>query len=50
MGCLEVNPKLERFKERITRLYEQGADEYRIGQYVRRFTAWAQSPLQYNSK
>jgi hypothetical protein len=32
---------LKRFKERITQLYEQGADEHRIGQYVRRFKGWA---------
>jgi len=35
---------VKRFKERIARLYEQGADEYRIGQYVRRFKGWAKCP------
>lgn len=32
---------LKRFKERVTQLYEQGADTHRIGQYVRRFNEWA---------
>ncbi len=32
---------IERFIERISRLYEQGADSVRIGQYVRRWVGWA---------
>ena len=31
---------MQRFVERITRLYEQGADEIRIGKYVRRWLIW----------
>jgi len=30
----------QRFFERVTQLYEQGADEVRIGQYVRRWWKW----------
>jgi hypothetical protein len=37
--CYSVN-------ECIARLYEQGADEQRIGQYVRRFKGWAGYELQ----
>ncbi len=29
-------------KQRIVRLYEQGADSFRIGQYVRRWLQWVQ--------
>ena len=31
---------IERFKERITRLYEQGANINRIGQYVLKWVQW----------
>jgi len=31
---------IERFKERIARLYEQGADINRIGQYVLKWVQW----------
>ena len=31
---------IERFRERITRLYEQGADLVRIGQYVLKWHQW----------
>ena len=31
---------IERFKERITRLYEQGANINRIGQYVHKWVQW----------
>ena len=31
---------IERFKERIFRLYEQGADINRIGQYVLKWAQW----------
>ena len=33
-------PKIERFKERIARLYEQGANINRIGQYVLKWVQW----------
>jgi len=37
-GFISVSDKaIERFKERIARLYEQGADSFRIGQYVLRW-------------
>ncbi len=32
---------VEKFEERAVRLYEQGADEIRIGAYVRRWRQWA---------
>lgn len=31
---------IERFKKRITRLYEQGADKERIGKYILKLTQW----------
>jgi hypothetical protein len=31
---------IERFKERIARLYEQGANINRIGQYVLKWVQW----------
>jgi hypothetical protein len=31
---------IERFKERIARLYEQGADINRIGQHVLKWVQW----------
>jgi hypothetical protein len=34
---------MERFTERMARLYEQGADARRIGQYVERWWRWAQA-------
>jgi hypothetical protein len=33
----------ERFVERVTQLYEQGADKVRIGQYIRRWCRWLTS-------
>ena len=36
---------IERFKERITRLYEQGADVARIGEYVCMWMQWAHAGL-----
>ena len=36
---------IERFKERITRLYEQGADIHRIGQYVLKWLQWTRSGI-----
>ncbi len=35
----------ERFTERITRLYEQGADYVRIGEYVRHWFKWVRSGI-----
>jgi RNA-directed DNA polymerase len=41
-GGLSIAPQtLNRFKERIARLYEQGADNKRIGQYVKNWKLWA---------
>lgn len=37
---------LDRFRERITRLYEQGAPRERIGKYVRRWRQWLRAGLQ----
>ncbi len=34
---------IERFKKRIARLYEQGADIIHIGEYVRRWWRWVWS-------
>lgn len=36
---------IERFKERIARLYEQGADSVRIGQYVLKWVQWVSAAL-----
>jgi hypothetical protein len=36
---------IERFKERIARLYEQGADIHRIGQYVLKWLQWTRSGI-----
>jgi hypothetical protein len=36
---------VERFAERVSRLYEQGADSGRIGEYVRRWLSWVQAGL-----
>ena len=36
---------VERFVERATRLYEQGADSERIGEYVRRWLRWVHSGM-----
>ena len=37
---------LERFRERVTRLYEQGAPSQRIGNYVRRWLQWVRAGLE----
>jgi len=39
-------PTSERFVERISRLYEQGAGAVRIGAYVRRWLVWVLSGLE----
>jgi hypothetical protein len=36
---------MQKFAKRIDRLYEQGADEIRIGKYVRRWCVWVRSGL-----
>jgi hypothetical protein len=38
-------PSVQTCVERINRLYEQGADAVRIGQYVRRWWTWARSGI-----
>ena len=41
---LEIAPKtVERFVERVSRLYEQGADFDHIGEYVRHWRRWVRS-------
>ncbi len=41
---LGVAPKtVERYVERVSRLYEQGADFARIGEYVRHWWRWVRS-------
>ena len=37
---------IERFRERISRLYEQGADINRIGQYVLKWVRWTCAGIQ----
>jgi RNA-directed DNA polymerase len=45
-GIVGVAKKtLERFVERVTRLYEQGVDSIRIADYVRRWRVWVVSGL-----
>ena len=38
-------PTMKRFVERVSRLYEQGADAVRVGKYVRRWCQWVTSGL-----
>ncbi len=38
-------PTAQRFAARVTRLYEQGADAFRIGDYVRRWWAWVRAGI-----
>ena len=40
-----ARPTRERFAQRIRRLYEQGATDSRIGEYVRRWLAWVRMSL-----
>jgi hypothetical protein len=40
-GLSLAPPTIERFKARLARLYEQGADRVRLGQYARRWWRWA---------
>ena len=34
---------IQNFRERITRLYERGADDVRIGEYARRWWQWVRA-------
>ena len=34
---------IQNFRERITRLYERGADDVRIGLYARRWSLWVRA-------
>ncbi len=46
LGILRVSRgTFERFTERTSRLYEQGADYLRIGEYVKHWLKWAKSGL-----
>ncbi len=38
---------IDNIKQRIARLYEQGADAYSIGQYVVRWLAWVNGGINY---
>jgi len=38
-------PTVERFVERVNRLYEQGADAIRIDEYVRRWWKWVRGGI-----
>jgi hypothetical protein len=38
---------VERFAERVSQLYEQGAGENRIGEYVRRWWRWVRCGVGY---
>lgn len=40
-----AEPTRQRFVERVHQLYEQGADQVRIGKYVRRWLGWVNSGL-----
>ena len=43
---LEMAPRaIEHCVERVSRLYEQGADLIRIGAYLKRWSSWAKSGL-----
>jgi RNA-directed DNA polymerase len=44
-GLSVADQTIERFKERIARLYEQGADINRIGQYVLRWLQWSRAGI-----
>nr|WP_199066036.1 reverse transcriptase/maturase family protein [Chromobacterium sp. ASV5] len=37
---------LQRSREQITRLYEQGADHLRVGEYLRRWLRWCESGIE----
>jgi hypothetical protein len=44
-GLSVADQTIERFKERIARLYEQGADINRIGQYVLKWLQWSRAGI-----
>jgi hypothetical protein len=44
-GLSIAGKTVERFMERMTRLYEQGADSLRIGQYVSKWIEWVNAGL-----
>ena len=44
-GLAPARQTLQNFLQRIARLYEQGADSVRIGQYVRNWLVWLRSGL-----
>ena len=44
-GLSVADKTIERFKERISRLYEQGANINRIGQYVLKWVQWTCSGI-----
>jgi len=44
-GLSVAGKTIERFKERIARLYEQGADINRIGQYVLKWLQWTHAGI-----
>ena len=44
-GLAVAAKTIERFAERLTRLYERGAAESRIGDYVRRWQRWVTGGL-----
>jgi RNA-directed DNA polymerase len=44
-GLSVAGKTIERFKERISRLYEQGADINRIGQYVLKWLQWTRTGI-----
>lgn len=47
-GLVGVAPSTKaRFVERVTRLYEQGAPQTRIGDYVRRWLTWVRSGMRF---
>ena len=48
-GILKVSVStLKRFAERVTKLYEQGAEIDRIGEYVKRWVTWSRVGLEYS--
>lgn len=44
-GLSVASKTIEKFMERIARLYKQGADSKRIGQYVRKWIGWVKCVL-----
>jgi len=44
-GLAVADKTIERFRERIARLYEQGVDINRIGQYVLKWLQWTRAEI-----